>query len=200
MLFAMESDRFAGLEQTPNTSNAARGQAGNVFFRILQQIVHHRSPEREASIALILAIAETGDYLRLEFERILGTVGMAEKEFALLVVLYLLDPVPLSPADAGYYLGWSRSALLLTVRKMEKARFVAREKDRGRSDSTGIALTRSGCREISKRLNKYLSALVAIEQRLPEAEKPVLLSLCAALRGITIPPPTPANISPPNQS
>lgn len=145
-------------------------------------------------MALVLSLVGAIGWLYRELEDALADLNLTMNEFGVSVVLLMLDPTPVSSMDLAFHLKVSRGTLWPTLRKLESTGCMVRRRDRSHRGTARFRLTSRGRKRAEETLNRYLVSLVAIGNRLPRTEWPVLARVCAALRDAPTSPderPTP---------
>lgn len=121
-------------------------------------------------MALAVTLAAVGSRLQVELGHILENMGLTDREFRILLAFYVLDPEPVAPADLAFHVGLSRGSLHTTVRKLQQAGYVARQRNRQRRGATNLLLSPRGRKAADERVAEYLAGLAALGNRLEVTE------------------------------
>jgi DNA-binding MarR family transcriptional regulator len=148
--------------------------------RTLLQIVQHCSPQDKEGVAFMLSLARAASRLQDELTKELETFQLSGRDFTTLLVLFALDPSPVTPSDLAYHVGVNRAALSYTLRKFEASGLLLQKRN-----PKLVSLTRSGLLLASKALNQFTDRLTAIGHRIPHLDQLAAAEICTSLQGIT---------------
>lgn len=151
-------------------------------LRTLLRIVHHRRPEDEPGIALILRLAELSGVVRQRLGNLLCRLGLSDRSFAALVALYTLDPEPVTPADLAYHIDSPRSSVATTLDQLVQSGHVERGHDPHQRSAVRLQLTPAGRDLVAQAVTLILQAADQISRHLPRDTCAAISSLCDALQ------------------
>lgn len=154
----------------------------NLPMRTLLRIVHHRRPEDEPGIALILRLCEVSVEVRHGLEKLLQRLGLSDRSFAALVALYTLDPEPVSTADLVYHLDSPRSTVATTLDGLVHSGHVERTHDPHHRGATRLQLTPAGRASVDLAVPRFLDAAARLSRHLPADSCTVIATLCEVLQ------------------
>lgn len=118
---------------------------------------------------------DTTAVLRDALRRPLAAYHLSDLKFAVLVVLFTLDPDPSTPADLAAHAGVSRSAITEALDQLATQKCVVRERDNRDRRTIYIRLTAAGRRILDRALTHYLHTAGDIARRLdPSAQSGLL--------------------------
>ncbi len=145
--------------------------------RTLLQIVQHCSPQQKGGVAFMLSLARAASTLQDELTKELEALHLTGRDFTTLLVLFALDPSPVTPSDLAYHVGVSRAALSHTVRKLEASGLLLRKKN-----PALISLTHSGLRTASRALDQFTDRMTEIGNRVPDPDQTSAAAICESLQ------------------
>lgn len=154
----------------------------NLPLRTLLRIVHHRRPEDEPGIALVLRLSELGVVVRQRLGHLLTRLGLTDRGFAALVALYTLDPDPVTPADLAYHIDAPRSSVGATLDQLVHSGHVERRQDPHHPATTRLQLTAAGRDLAAQTVSLVLQAAERFSRHLPRETCVAISTLCEALQ------------------
>lgn len=145
--------------------------------RTVLQIVQHCSPQHTEGVAIMLSLARAASTLQGELKKELEELQLTGRDFTTLLVLFALDPSPVTPSDLAYHVGVSRAALSHTVRKLVASGLLLRKENLAL-----ISLTSSGLRIASRALDLFTDRMIEIGNRVPTPDKTAVAAICESLQ------------------
>lgn len=150
-------------------------------FRTLLEVAGRRSHFDVARCRLVLEFLGTAAAVQTALEHDLDALDLTERKLAVLVVLFMLDPAPSTPADLAVHTGATRSAMTDVVDQLEARALVRRQRDNQDRRLIYIHLTEAGRRAADTALTRYLEGVGRIARLVQIQSQPQLLDLCAEL-------------------
>lgn len=126
--------------------------------RTLLAIARQRPGLDAARCAVVFGHLDTAAAVQAVLHGLLAKYRLSDLKFAVLVVLFTLDPDPSTPADLAQHAGVSRSAITDALDQLAVQKCVVRERDRADRRSTYVRLTATGRRIMDRALTQYLCA------------------------------------------
>lgn len=112
----------------------------------------------------------------------LAKYHLSDLKFAVLVVLFTLDPDPSTPADLAQHAGVSRSAITDALDRLAGQKYVVRQRDPSDRRSIYVRLTGPGRKLMDRALGQYLRTAGEIARLLDGPAQSRLLGGCALLK------------------
>lgn len=131
---------------------------------------------------LVLEHLDTTASLQAALHEVLTRHQLSDLKFAVLVVLFALDPDPVTPANLAFHTAASRPAITEAVDQLFAQQLVQRERDTQDRRAIYINLTDTGRAAVDRALNDYLRAAGEIAHYTDPAVQTELLGGYARLR------------------
>lgn len=131
-----------------------------------------------SNCAMTLQLLVASRAVRQSVLRIVKPLGLSEARFLTLVTLYVLDPVPSSPADLAYHAEITRSAMTDTLDQMEKQGWVRRKRTESDRRAIHIYLTEPGRKVASVAIRRFLRVTAEISKSLKPTQHKAFTALC----------------------
>lgn len=125
----------------------------------------------------MLSLARAASALQDELTKELEELCLSGRDFTTLLVLFALDPSPVTPADLAYHVGVSRAALSHTLRKLEASGHLRRKRN-----PDLVSLTHSGLRTTSRALDQFTDRMIEIGNRVATPDQTTAAAICAGLQ------------------
>jgi len=131
---------------------------------------------------LVLDLIQTGIAVRTALRRSLAEEGLSELKFALLVVLFAIDPEPATPADLADRIGVSRAAITEALDGLEKIALIGRTRDTADRRVIDVRLTPKGQGLADAALQRFLRTAGRVARFISLSELPSISDIGARLR------------------
>ncbi len=129
------------------------------------------------SVQALVKLLRTGSDLLTGFEKILGTYGLSQGRFLILVILNRTPDIPLTPSGLAEKLGVTRATTTGLVNGLEKAQLITRQADSVDKRKIYIRLTAKGIHRLESILPDYYDRINGLMQGLTLNQKTTLISL-----------------------
>ncbi len=143
--------------------------------RTLLSAARQRKGLDPARCKLVFEHLDTALTVQTALHRTLAEYHLSELQFAVLVVLFALDPDPVSPADLADYTAVSRAAITDALVRLESLALVSRARDEADRRVFHLHLTDAGRTTTDAALVRYLSAVGNVARYIESAAQPDLL-------------------------
>jgi DNA-binding MarR family transcriptional regulator len=150
--------------------------------RTLLATARQRPGLDEARCRFVFEWLRTGAAVRAALRESLAHCGFSELKFAVMVVLFTLDPEPTTPADLASHAGVSRAAITDALDGLQARRLVARARDISDRRAVNVRLTRAGREAVDFALQRFLQTAGHVARLVAGSEQAVASVLCARLR------------------
>jgi DNA-binding MarR family transcriptional regulator len=130
--------------------------SGSLAARTLLAIARQREGLDAPRCAVVFEQLDTSAVLQAALRRTLAEFHLSDLKFAVLVVLFTLDPDPSTPADLAEHTGVSRSAMTEALDQLVAQKCLVRERDQGDRRTIYVRLTAAGHRLVARALPPYL--------------------------------------------
>lgn len=138
-----------------------------------------QTPDTQASLALVAALARSHGALMRELDREIATHQLTQPQFAVLEILRRRGPLPLH--EVGKELLVSGGNVTCVVDNLEKAGLVARERDTQDRRVIKAGLTPAGEERLLAMLPAYQARVGALSAGLTDVEQGILTQLLRKL-------------------
>ncbi len=129
------------------------------------------------SVQALVKLLKTGSDLLTGFEKMLGTHGLSQGRFLILVILNRAPDIPLTPSGLAKKLGVTRATTTGLVNGLEKDQLIARQADPVDKRQQYIRLTAKGIHRLESMLPDYYNRINGLMQGLTPNQKTTLISL-----------------------
>jgi len=154
----------------------------SLVVRTLLATARQRPGLDEARCRLVLEWLRAGAAVRAALRESLAPCGLTELKFAVLVVLFTLDPEPSTPADLASHAGVSRTSITDALDGLQAHRLVAREHDTADRRIINVRLTRAGREAVNSALQRFLQTAGHVARFVGKAERAAAAIVCARLK------------------
>ena len=176
----MRNEDHAVLAPLPAEGSRLLDLFGELPSQTLLQVVQYCSPQCAGAVAFVLTLAAATTRLQSELTNELEAFQLSGREFTTLLILFTLDPSPVTTSDLSSHAGVSQADMSLILKKLEPSGLLLYK----RSPAL-VSLTRSGLLIASRALNRFVDRLTSISQRLPHLDQEVAAGICSDLQGLT---------------
>ena len=145
-------------------------------YRTLLAIARQRQGLDAPRCQVVFEQLDTSAVLHAALHRVLAEYQLSERKFAVLVVLFTLDPDPSTPADLAEHTGVSRSAITEALDQLAAQNCIVRERDDQDRRTIYIRLTPTGHELLDPALMQYLRTTGDIARLLDPAAQAGLLA------------------------
>lgn len=152
--------------------------AGNTMLAVARQ----RMAFDEARCRLVFNHLETAGLVQHTLHEVLARHRLSDLKLAVLVVLFALDPDPITPANLAFHTAASRPAITDAVDQLVALGLTHRERDAQDRRAIFVSLTDEGRAVVNQTLNDYLRTAGEITQRVEPEMQTNLLNGYARLR------------------
>jgi DNA-binding MarR family transcriptional regulator len=156
-------------------------QRDTLAFRTLLAVARQRNGLDESRCRLVLEFLSTAATVHAALHRDLGELELTELKLGVLVVLFVLDPSPATPADLATHTGGTRSAMTDVLDQLEARALVHRQRDTQDRRLIYVHLTDKGREAANAALTRYLGSIGRVAGHVEPQGQPQLLALCARL-------------------
>lgn len=156
-------------------------QRDTLAFRTVLAAARQRNGLDEARCHLVLEFLSTAAAANAALHRQLADLGLSELKFAVLVVLFALDPAPATPADLAIHTSVTRSAITDALDGLEARDLLVRQRDTHDRRLIYVQLTDAGRASADAALTRFLQAAGQLARYVPPANQNALLHACAQL-------------------
>ena len=129
------------------------------------------------SVQALVKLLRTGSDLLTGFEKMLGTYGLSQGRFLILVILNRTPEKPLTPSGLAEKLGVTRATMTGLVTGLEKDQLITRQTDSVDKRKIHIRLTAKGLHRLESILPDYYNRINGLMQGLNLKEKTTSISL-----------------------
>jgi len=129
------------------------------------------------SVQALVKLLRTGSDLLTGFEKRLGTYGLSQGRFLILVILNRTPQTPLTPSELAEKLGVTRATMTGLVTGLEKDQLITRQTDFVDKRKIYIRLTAKGIHRLESILPDYYDRINGLMQGLTRNQKTTLISL-----------------------
>ncbi len=129
------------------------------------------------SVQALVKLLRTGSDLLTGFEKRLGTYGLSQGRFLILVILNRTPKTPLTPSGLAEKLGVTRATMTGLVTGLEKDQLITRQADSVDKRKIHIRLTAKGIQRLESILPDYYDRINSLMQGLSLNQKTTLISL-----------------------
>lgn len=186
---------MATAPSSPPASEPPSGTEFSLAIQTLMTLARQRDGLNEAGCRTLLEFMETSGVVASRLRSDLATGGLTRVKFALLLVLFALDPVAVSPSDLALHTGISRPAVSTALDALARRRLVNRTAGGPDRRLRYVSLTVMGRDLVDQAAMRCLRSLGQIAQPLADTSHPVMREACALIRAAhassTLPAPSP---------
>jgi DNA-binding MarR family transcriptional regulator len=150
--------------------------------RALLEIAERRPTLDALSCRLVLAHLQTSTFLQATLQVALKEHHLTESQFAILVVLFVLEPDAVTTALLAQHTALPHSAVRTSVTALESAGFVARRRPGSESAATDVQLTNAGGAAADRAIHAYLLAATRAVKVLPRSRRTEVLDAYGQLQ------------------
>jgi DNA-binding MarR family transcriptional regulator len=154
----------------------------SLVVRTLLATARQRPGLNEARCRLVLEWLRTGATVRAALRETLASCGLTGLRFAVLIVLFTLDPEPTTPADLASHAGVSRAAITGALDDLHAHHLVERERDAVDRRTINIRLTDAGRKAVDSALQRLLQTAGHVARFVEKAERAVTAVVCERLK------------------
>ncbi len=129
------------------------------------------------SVQALVKLLRTGSDLLTGFEKMLGTYGLSQGRFLILVILNRTPKAPLTPSGLAKNLGVTRATMTGLVNGLEKDELITRQADPVDKRKQHIQLTARGIHRLESILPDYYTRVNGLMQGLTLDQKITLIAL-----------------------
>ena len=151
-------------------------------YRTLLAIARQRQGLDAPRCQVVFEQLDTSAVLQAALHGVLAEYQLSERKFAVLVVLFTLDPDPSTPADLAEHTGVSRSAITEALDQLVEQKCIVRERDDRDRRTIYIRLTPSGHELLDRALMHYLRTAGDIARLLDPSAQSNLLGGSALIK------------------
>lgn len=171
---------------TAPSSSPAPGPAPASEFSLAIQtlltLARQRDGLNETGCRTLLEFMETSGVVGARLRTDLAADGLTRIKFSLLLVLFALDPVAVSPSDLALHTGISRPAVSTALDMLARRRLVNRTAGGPDRRLRYVSLTVTGRDLVDQAAMRCLRSLSQVAQPLAEPAHPVVRETCALVR------------------
>ncbi|MBX3737881.1 MAG: MarR family transcriptional regulator [Candidatus Didemnitutus sp.] len=148
----------------------------------LLAIARQRSGFDAERCRLVLEHLDTSAAVHTAIHQALAPHRLSELQFAVLVVLFSLDPDPIGSADLAMHTAVSRSAITEALDHLEKRTFVTRTRDTHDRRMIYVRLAAAGRKAVEPATLGFLQAVQSITRLIDTKVRQDLFTGCALLQ------------------
>lgn len=163
-------------------------QRDTLAYRTLMAVASQRDGLDAARCRLVLELLCTANAIHGVLQHKLAEMSLSELKFAVLVVLFVLDPAPATPADLALHTGATRSAITDALDGLESHALAARQRDTDDRRLIHVQLTAAGRTTADTMLTQYLQTAGQLACHVSPASQEALLHGYAQLQEGTVRP------------
>lgn len=156
-------------------------QRDTLVFHTILAAARQRNGLNEARCRLVLEFLSAATAANASLHRKFAGLELSELKFAVLVVLFVVDPAPATPADLATHTGVTRSAMTGALDGLESSGFVLRQRDTHDRRVIYVELTDAGRTAANAALTTFLQTASELARFVRPAEQQALLHACAQL-------------------
>lgn len=149
--------------------------------RALLDIARMRNGLDEARCRVVFEFLGTASALQVALQRSLGEFRLTELKLGVLVVLFVTDPAPATPADLAAHTGVTRSAMTDSLDQLEARALLYRQRDTRDRRLIHVQLTDAGRLFTNRALTCYLQHAGDLMHGVEPLIQKQLLGLCSRL-------------------
>jgi len=135
-----------------------------------------------ARCGVTINLLVTSRAVRNGMQRIMRPLGLSEARFNALVALYVLDPVPLSPANLAHHAAITRTAMMDTLDQLATHGWISRERRKTDRRVIHIHLTDQGREAADAAIRRFLKAAEDFSETLNPGQQDSFSAVCRVLR------------------
>ena len=151
-------------------------RSDSLACRTLVSVARQRRGLDAGRCQLVFEHLDTAHFVQAALQRTLAEFHLSELQFAVLVVLFALDPEPIMPADLADYTAVSRAAITDALVRLEALQFVSRTRDTTDRRVFQLQLTALGRTTVDDALVRYLTTVGRVARHVDPATQPELLA------------------------
>lgn len=151
-------------------------------YRTLIAIARQRQGLDASRCQVVFEQLDTSAVMQAALHRVLAEYQLSERKFAVLVVLFTLDPDPSTPADIAEHTGVSRSAITEALDQLAAQHCIVRERDNRDRRTIYVRLTAAGQELLDRALMHYLRTAGDIPRLLDPVAQTGLLRGCTLIK------------------
>lgn len=149
--------------------------------RSLLDIARQRNGLDEARCRVLFEFLGTAAVLHAALQRSLSEFRLTDLKLGVLVVLFVTDPAPATPADLAAHTGVTRSAMTDSLDQLEARALVRRQRDTQDRRLIHVQLTEAGRLFTNDALTRYLQQAGRLLHDVEPLIQNQLLGLCSRL-------------------
>ncbi|MBS0663543.1 MAG: MarR family transcriptional regulator [Verrucomicrobia bacterium] len=176
---------MAPVPPSPPASNPSPATEFTLAIQTLLTFARQRDGLNEAGCRTLLDFMETSGVLGARLRADLAAEDLTRIKFALLLVLFALDPVAVSPSDLALHTGISRPAVSTALEGLAHRRLVNRTGGAADRRLRYVSLTVAGRDLVDRAAMRCLRSLSQIAQPLTDVAHPALREACGLIRAAT---------------
>ena len=135
-----------------------------------------------ARCGVTINLLVTSRAVRNGLQRIMRPLGLSEARFNALVTLYVLDPVPVSPANLAHHAAITRTAMTDTLDQLAMHGWISRERQKTDRRVIHIRLTDQGRETAGAAIRRFLKAAEDFSETLNPGQPDSFSAVCLVLR------------------
>jgi len=172
----------------PPRAPLSDGRSG-LLVRTLLAVARQRNELDETGCRLVLDLLHTAIALRRRLGAELGSEGLTELRFFVLVVLFALDPEPAVAADLAVHTGATRASVTAVLDHLETAGLTGRARDPDDRRVIYVRLTDAGRRAADRAMANFLRRAGTLARPVDAMQRESAGRMFAALLAEAAPPP-----------
>lgn len=172
----------------PPRAPLSDGRSG-LLGRTLLAVARQRNELDETGCRLVLDLLHTTIALRRRLAAELGSEGLTELRFFVLVVLFALDPEPAAAADLAVHTGATRASITDVLDHLQNAGLIERDRDTADRRVIYVRLTEAGRGAADRAMSCFLRRAGSLARPVDAAAREFAGRVFAALLAEAAPPP-----------
>lgn len=157
-------------------------RSDSLAARTLMNVARQRKGNDAELCRVVFEHIDTTATLHAAIHQALAPFQLSELQFGVLVVLYTLDPEPVSAADLATHTAVSRSAMTEALDHLEQQQLVSRTRDDRDRRIVRVALTATGRTTVEPATQSFLHSLTTTTRFIDTATRASLLGGYALLQ------------------
>lgn len=175
----MSNEDHLGIDPVPAERSRLIDLFGELPSQTLLQVVQYCSPQCAGAVTFMLTLAAAATRLQRELADELEAFQLDGRDFTTLLILYTLDPSPVTTSDLACHAGVTQRDMSVVLQKLEASDLLLWK----RNPAT-VSLTRTGLCIASRALNRFIDRLTSISHRLPRLDPTVAAEIGSCLQVI----------------
>jgi DNA-binding MarR family transcriptional regulator len=166
---------------TALASNAGEKLMNDLPHQGLLSIARQSGMAEPARCGVTINLLITSRAVRNGMQRIMRPLGLSEARFNALVTLYVLDPVPVSPANLAHHAAITRTAMTDTLDQLEMNGWISRVRQKTDRRVIHIHLTDQGRVITGAAIRRFLEAAEDFSETLNPGQQASFSTVCRIL-------------------